>query len=195
MALKDDFYTPYFAETNVVSKTRLKVEWEAIQSVDDNHSVVEWWITCERPSSSGWVTLKRLALYIDGVEITDLPTEIDCKNGTELARGTVTLDHDEYGEKSFDMSVEVAIYYSVVNNKGSETFELNRIDKVVVMIANNGVFERYIPYIGNGTSWEEYIVRIDTTAPVITVYSVDEFGVMSKDGEAFLVDELGILQL
>lgn len=102
------------------------------QSVADNTTTISWSLKGYRTDgATGMITCGGFKVVIDGATVYSKSTDyrVDVYNGTVVASGTRTIEHNSEGKKDFSVSVEAAIYYYAVNVSGSDTFTLTDIPR------------------------------------------------------------------
>ena len=107
----------------------------------------------------------KYSLNIGGNTYSGIITDYDGKSTVTLKSGNITMDHDADGTKTISLSFSVTDgynqYFTPGNASASDTMTLTAIDVGCVYIANaSGVFEKYVPYIHNGTTFERYAPHI-----------------------------------
>lgn len=124
MALKGSVTTGAYSDRSVT------LSWTATQSIANNKSTIKWTLKGSG-SYSGWVRISEVRIKIDGKQVfyRNSDHHTDAYNGTEICKGTTTLNHNADGSKSFSISVEAGIYQWDINKKGSKTFSLNVIPR------------------------------------------------------------------
>lgn len=108
----------------------LKFSWtEKSQSIEDNTTTISWTLKGAGTAPSGYYMSGNFKVVIDGrtVYSKGQNDRIQLYNGTEVAKGEVTLTHDDKGEKSFTASAQAGIYTFAVNCSGSGSFTLDTI--------------------------------------------------------------------
>ena len=116
--------------------------WSAKQSTADNTSTISWKLEGYRTDGAvGYITCGGFKIVIDGQTVYSKPTtyRVNVYNGDVVASGTVTLNHDSGGKKSFSVDLEAAIYYSAVNCFGSDQFTLNTIPRASELTSASSV--------------------------------------------------------
>ena len=129
MALSGSFNTSAWTSSSG-DKISLLFSWTATQSVDKNTSTISWTLKGSR-SNSGYVMAGGFKVVIDGETVYNKSTDyrIQLRNGTVIESGTKTITHKTDGSRSFDVSVQGAIYTYSVNVSGSKTYTLNTIPR------------------------------------------------------------------
>ena len=108
----------------------LKFSWsEKSQSIEDNTTTISWTLKGAGTAPVGYYMAGNFKVVIDGKTVYSKGQNdrIQLANGTEVAKGEVTLAHDDKGEKSFTASAQAGIYTFAVNCTGSDTFKLATI--------------------------------------------------------------------
>ena len=107
----------------------LLLTWTATQSQVDNQSTIKWTLKSDGSNpASYWVT-GNVTVVIDGQTVLRIASSFQLLGGGAWSRsGTIVLDHNEEGEKDFDVSITAGIYaYNSSNTTGSGSFTLNQI--------------------------------------------------------------------
>lgn len=107
----------------------LTLSWSATQSVEYNQSTISWVLTANGGSSSYYYT-GPVSVTIDGVVVYSLSANnrYAMYKGT-VASGSIKLNHNTVGAKSFAVGISAAIFTTSVNCTGSQTFTLNNIPR------------------------------------------------------------------
>lgn len=113
-----------------------QLSWKATQSITDNKSTISWTLKAVGGNSS-WYSERTLTVYIGGTKVYSKDNRVERYTGT-IKTGTLDLNHNSMGEKSFDVSVNAAVYGTAVNCKGSGSFTLNDIARASTITASNG---------------------------------------------------------
>lgn len=128
--------------TNYYGNACLEFAWEIqSQSVANNQTTIYYQFRAVKGDSQ-YYTSGNFKLTIDGNEIYSSSTRISLYNGTILKEGTYTFNHNNDGTKSFSAYIEGGIYTIAVNVTGSQTFELNKINRYPSFITNPSVTGR-----------------------------------------------------
>lgn len=106
----------------------LNFSW-AIQSQDvaSNTSIISWSLTGAGDAVSSWYNSGNFRVIVDGTERYFSATRIHLYNGTLVASGTVTINHNSDGTRSFSAYAEAGIYTTAVNSTGSGSWDLDTI--------------------------------------------------------------------
>lgn len=111
----------------------MTLTWTATQSVENNTSTISWTL-----STSGtypyWVYYSKTKVVIDGVTVYWREAKTQQPTGT-IATGTVTLTHNNVGDRSFSASISAGIYEHAVNATASGTWTLNNIPRASTVTA------------------------------------------------------------
>lgn len=103
--------------------------WSASQDITGNKSIISWNI--KGSVTYGWIMYSELSVKIDGTSVyyRDYTNHTNVYNGTQLASGTTTLNHNMDGTRSFTVEIGAGIYNYAINKTGSGTFTLNTIPR------------------------------------------------------------------
>lgn len=116
--------------TNAYEVRYLTFNWSVIsQSIANNQTTISWSLTGAGSSPSTWYMSGNFKVVIDGVTVYSSGTRIQLKSGTQVASGTYTFTHNNYGDRSFSASAEAGIYYVAVNCRGSGSWSLPNIPR------------------------------------------------------------------
>ena len=115
-----------------------KVSWSATQSVADNKSTISWSVEVLGGTAS-WYAERTLKVVIGGKTVYSKSDKVERYKGviTE-ASGETSITHNSDGKKSFEISVQVAVYGTEVNCTGSDTFTLNTIARISTLSVADG---------------------------------------------------------
>lgn len=113
---------------------------EKSQSVPNNTTTISWTLK-GAGGSSMWYMSGNFKVVIDGVTVYSSAARIQLSNGTTVASGTYTLQHNAEGKKSFTASAEAGIYTVAVNCRGTGTFTLDTIPRASTpSVSSSSVF-------------------------------------------------------
>lgn len=113
--------------TNKYDARYYELSWTATQSIAKNTSTVEWTLKA-KGDAGAWYAERTLKVVLAGQTVLSKTDRVERYDGV-VATGSVTLTHDTTGNKSFDVSVDVAIYGTSVNATADETFTLDQIPR------------------------------------------------------------------
>lgn len=125
--------------TNASQGRSLTLSWSlSSQSVADNYSNISWKLKGDG-SASGWVMAGGFKAVINGTTVysTSTDSRIQLYNGTTVASGTLKINHNSDGTKSFSLSCEAGIYNYAVNCTASGTHTLNTIPRASSVSASS----------------------------------------------------------
>lgn len=112
----------------------LRLDWSVqSQSIANNTTTIAWTLKGTGGATNNWVVAGNFKVVIDGVQRYYSATRINLYNGTVVASGTVTLTHDNNGNKSFSASIEGGLYYVAVNCSASGSWSLPTIARYPVI--------------------------------------------------------------
>ena len=157
--------------------------WNATQDIINNRSSVSWSLA-GGGTYSGYVVVSELRVTINGTQVyyRSESNHTNCYNGTSLASGTVTINHNSDGTKSFDILIEAGIYNWAINKSGSGTFTLNQIDRTAPTVScatanitssgfkitgtTNVTADIWQYSLNNGSTWTQFSTTAGTSASV-----------------------------
>ena len=103
------------------------------QSADTNSSVISWSLKGAGSASSSWYNAGNFKVVINGTTVYSSSTRIKLYNGTVVASGNFTINHNSDGSKSFSASAQAGIYYVAVNCTGSGSWSLPTINRYALI--------------------------------------------------------------
>ena len=148
------------------------------QNIKANTSTISWRLEGDGTGgSASWYKAGNFKVVIDGTTVysTSQDDRITLYDGTIVASGNFTLNHNSQGEKSFNVSIQAAIYTYAVNCTGSGSFALPTISRISDITAINGgnvsdtLSVNYTEYVASYTN--NLIIKLgSTTLQTITNY-------------------------
>ena len=148
------------------------------QNIKANTSTISWRLEGDGTGgSASWYKAGAFKVVIDGTTVysTSQDDRITLYDGTVVASGNYTFNHNSQGEKSFSVSIQAAIYTYAVNCTGSGSFSLPTISRISDITAVNGanisddLSVNYTEYVASYTN-TLIIKRGSTTLQTITDY-------------------------
>jgi hypothetical protein len=148
------------------------------QSIAANTSTISWRLEGDGTGQSSRYKAGNFKVVIDGVTVysTSEDDRIWLYDGTLVASGNYTFNHNSQGEKSFNVSIQAGIYTYAVNCTGSGSFALptiNRISKITAISGSNTsdtLSVTYTEYVAAYTN--NLIIKLgSTTLQTITNYN------------------------
>lgn len=126
-------------ETNKYEGARYyQVTWTATQDKANNKSTISYEVKAVgRTSDTAWWAERTLKVVIAGTTVIDKTNYVERWEGT-IKTGTITVSHDTNGNKSFDISIQAAVYVSSISCSGSKSFTLDQILRKSTLAASNG---------------------------------------------------------
>lgn len=125
--------------TNGYEGRYLIFSWSlASQSTETNSSVISWSLKGAGNASSSWYNAGNFKVVINGTTVYSSSTRIKLYNGTVVASGSFTINHNNDGTKNFSASAQAGIYYVAVNCTGSGSWSLPTINRyaLITSVAN-----------------------------------------------------------
>ena len=148
------------------------------QNIAANTSTISWRLEGDGNAQSSRYKAGNFKVVIDGVTVysTSEDDRIWLYDGTLVASGNYSFNHNNQGEKSFNVSIQAGIYTYAVNCTGSGSFTLptiNRISKITAINGSNTSDElsvNYTEYVAAYTN--NLIIKLgNTTLQTITNYN------------------------
>ena len=118
----------------------LKFSWTAgTQSIVDNATPVSWTLESDGGAGYSYYT-GSLTLIVDGETVLSIPSKFLMQGGGAWSKsGTLTLQHNDEGKRSFSVSIAAGIYtWGEVNCTASTTFTIDQIKRRSVISGSNG---------------------------------------------------------
>ncbi len=113
--------------TNSYEGRYIRISWTATQDIPNNRSTISYTISAVGGNSS-WYYTGPVTVVINGTTVYNQTSRPKQYAGS-LKSGTLTINHNNDGTKSFSASIRAAIYSASVNCTGSTTFTLNDIPR------------------------------------------------------------------
>lgn len=112
----------------------MRFEWSvASQSTSSNSTKINWSLKGAGGSTTSWYMAGAFKVQIDGNTVYSSSNRIQLYNGTTVASGTYTLNHNSAGKKSFSAYAEAGIWTYAVNCSGSGSWDLPDIARAAVI--------------------------------------------------------------
>ena len=110
------------------------------QSVKANTSTINWRLEGDGTGQSSRYKAGNFKVVIDGTTVysTSQDDRIWLYDGTLVASGNYTFNHNAQGQKSFSVQIQAGIYTYAVNCTGSGSFTLPTISRISTITAVNG---------------------------------------------------------
>lgn len=108
----------------------LRFDWRLVgQDIGNNTSTIDWDLVGDGNAPYDWYESGNFSVDIDGANRYSSATRIRLYKGTVVASGTLTLTHDNVGNRSFGAYAQAGIYYYAVNCSGSGSWSLPQIPR------------------------------------------------------------------
>ena len=134
MATSGSFYIP-----NKEAMRHLIFSWELKnQNYDKNQSTITWKLVGAGEYPDPVPTRIYDVVIEDEVVFTTNKEKIPVSNGTTIASGEYPITHDEYGKKTFSVSVRAGISVNFVSASTSSAWSLPNMDRVSTLTASDG---------------------------------------------------------
>ena len=147
------------------------------QSIKANTSTISWRLEGDGTGSVSRYKAGNFKVVIDGTTVysTSQDDRIWLYDGTLVASGNYTFNHNSQGQKSFSVSIQAGIYTYAVNCTGSGSFSLPTINRISDITAVNGsntsdaLSVNYTEYVASYKN--NLIIKLgNTTLQTITDY-------------------------
>lgn len=114
--------------TSGYSGRYLVFSWNvASQDIANNRTVINWTLKGAGGSTTNWYKSGNFKVLINGQQVYYSSTRINLYNGTTVATGSYTINHNNDGTASFGAYAEAGIYAVAVNCTGSGSWALPTI--------------------------------------------------------------------
>ena len=124
MASSGSFNTSYYSDRCVNFSWSVKS-----QDVTNNRTVINWSIKGAGGSTTNWYMSGNFKVLINGQQVYFSSDRIQLYNGTPIASGTFTINHNNDGTASFGAYAEAGIWAYAVNCSGSGSWNLPTIPR------------------------------------------------------------------
>ena len=116
--------------TSGYSGRYLNFSWSvASQNIANNQTTINWTLKGAGGPTNNWFKSGNFQVVIDGAVVYSSATRINLYNGTLVASGSYTINHNADGNRSFSASAQAGIYYVAVNCSGSGSWALPQIPR------------------------------------------------------------------
>lgn len=103
--------------------------WTATQNTAQNTSTITWTLHGAGEGEWSMYTSGNFKVVIDGETVYSSATRITLKDGTLVASGSKTIQHNDDGSRTFTAYAEAGIYYYDVNCSGNASWALDMIPR------------------------------------------------------------------
>lgn len=145
----------------------LQLKWTAKQSVANNTSTVSWTLSAVGGNAS-WYKTGPVTCVINGTTVYSASSRVNMYTGV-IDSGTITINHNSNGTKSFAASVSAAVYSTSVNCTGSATFTLDQIPRTPTAPTACSITAGNGNYVGLG---ETVTIKWSGATGAITGYDI-----------------------
>lgn len=117
-------------DTSAYSVRYLTFSWYLkSQSINNNTSTIGWSLTGAGGTTTRWYYAEQFKVKINNQQVYYSGSQIQLFNGTVVASGEYTINHNADGTGSFNAYAEAAIFDSWVNVSGSGSWDLPTIQR------------------------------------------------------------------
>ena len=115
-------------KTSTYGSMGLQLSWTAKQSVENNQSTISWTLKSFGKDSSFYYKAGPVSVVINGTTVLNITDRFELYgNGAWSKSGSLKINHNSDGTKTFSVSISAAIYTYAVNCTGSASFTLDKI--------------------------------------------------------------------
>ena len=118
------------------------------QSTANNSTLISWTLKGAGSAQSNWYNAGNFKVVINGITVYQSSTRIKLYEGTVVASGNLTINHDSNGNAKLTASAEAGIYQVAVNSKGSGTWSLDQIARQATITSASNFTDEQNPTIG-----------------------------------------------
>ena len=137
-----------FSTSKYNSKKWLYFYWTRTDyDVAANTSTIYWSLSGRGSDTTTYHKAGNFKVVIDGKTVYSSSNRIELYDGTVVADGVVTLQHNSDGTRSFSASAEAGIYEVAVNCKGSSSWSLEPIPRAAELMAVDSFTEDENPLL------------------------------------------------
>lgn len=120
--------------TTSYSGRSITFNWSlASQSIENNTSTINWSFVGSG-SATSWFNTRNGYVNIDGARRWTQTSDVQLKNGTTMASGTLTITHNADGKRSFSADGGATIFSYGVYQSGSGSWELPQIPRAATLL-------------------------------------------------------------
>lgn len=169
--------------TTAYSGRFYRVSWSATQSIADNTSTISWTLEAIG-GGSNWYAERTLNVVIAGTTVYSKTNRVERYAGV-IDSGTITLNHDNEGNRSFAMSVQAAVYGSSVNCSASGTFTLNPIPRQAIILSASNFDDEHNPVITYSNPAGDNVEVLEACISLTGMDADIEYRPINKTGSGF----------
>lgn len=119
--------------TTSYSGRSITFNWSlASQSIENNTSTINWSFVGSG-SATSWYNTRNGYVNIDGARRWTQASDVQLRNGTTMASGTLTITHNADGKRSFSADGGATIYNYGTYQTGSGSWELPQIPRAATL--------------------------------------------------------------
>lgn len=119
--------------TTSYSNRSITFNWSlASQSIENNTSTINWSFVGSG-SATSWYNTRNGYVNIDGARRWTQTSDIQLRNGTAMASGTLTITHNADGKRSFSADAGATIFNYGTYQTGSGSWELPQIPRAATL--------------------------------------------------------------
>lgn len=170
--------------TNGYQSRYLTFNWSvASQSIANNQTTINWNLKGAGGATNTWYKAGNFQVVINGSIVYSSATRINLYNGTTVASGSFTINHDASGNGTISASAQAGIYTVAVNCSGSGSWALPQIPRQATATGGTDFNDTQNPTIyysnpaGNSvTTLQAYIENASGTVQYVSPRNISKTG-------------------
>lgn len=157
-------------KTSTYGSMGLQLSWTATQSVANNQSTISWTLKSFGRESNFYYVSGPVTVVINGTTVLSITDRFNLYgNGNWSKSGSLKINHNSDGSKSFSVSISAAIYTYAVNCTGSGSFTLDKIARTPNAPKSCSITAGFGDYVGLG---DTVTIKWSGASGVITGYQI-----------------------
>lgn len=155
-------------KTSTYSGCGLQLSWSATQSVANNQSTLSWTLACFGQASNHYYKAGPITVKINGTTVLNVTDRFEMY-GSYSKSGSLKINHNDDGSKSFKVEIDAAIYTFAVNCTADATFTLDKIARTPSAPTSCSISAGYGNFVGLG---DTVTIKWSGASGVITGYQI-----------------------
>lgn len=120
--------------SNAYDGRYIQLTWTATQNKEENTSTIYWTLKGAGGATNNYYMAGNFKVVINSEQVYYSSSRIQLFNGTTVASGSKTINHNNNGDASLQISIEAGIYTYAVNCTGSDSFTLDNIPRATTPV-------------------------------------------------------------
>lgn len=121
-------------KSNAYDGRYIQLTWTATQNKEENTSTISWTLKGAGGATDNYYMAGNFKVVINSEQVYYSSSRIQLFNGTTVASGSKTINHNSNGDASLSISIEAGIYTYAVNCTGSDSFTLDNIPRATTPV-------------------------------------------------------------